>query len=300
MNKLILFISLILFPFSISAQDIKLDFTDSLRGSPGESFSFEINTSDLTGLGVKNFSMRIQYDERLMNIETDGIIKGNTIPTKSSFSTELIYGNIIVNATGNDFFVGSGNLFTVEGHFTEFKLDSLSYDSLSYGDSTYVILNDSTYFLLGDSLYSFPDDSSISGFYNPKGMEVIMSYFGPGKYSSSPTLPLEIPVLLSKYPSSPTTLENEVGIPTGYELKQNYPNPFNPTTQIGFSLPKSSNVQLQVFNVMGHLVETIVDRRMNSGYHMIEFDGNDLSSGLYVYRIITDEFVNSKTMILLK
>ncbi len=89
-------------------------------------------------------------------------------------------------------------------------------------------------------------------------------------------------------------------IPVAFELEQNFPNPFNPATTIKFSLPKASDVKLNVYSVEGSLVAELVSDKMPSGSHTIEFDASNLASGVYVYSIQADQFVSSKKMILLK
>lgn len=96
------------------------------------------------------------------------------------------------------------------------------------------------------------------------------------------------------------SVDGESEIPSAYTLAQNYPNPFNPTTEIDFSLPKSTNVSLKVYTIVGELVATLVDGEMNAGRHSALFNGNNLSSGVYVYIISTNEFMYSRKMILMK
>jgi len=85
-----------------------------------------------------------------------------------------------------------------------------------------------------------------------------------------------------------------------YTLEQNYPNPFNPTTTIKFAVTKESNVNLSIYNVLGELVSTLVNEQLKTGYHQYEFDASNLASGVYIYRIIADDFVETKKMVLLK
>lgn len=84
-------------------------------------------------------------------------------------------------------------------------------------------------------------------------------------------------------------------------LNQNYPNPFNPSTQIEFYLPISGNVNLSVFNVLGQEIQTLINHEYsNSGKHTIEFNGEDLPSGIYLYKLQVDDYSKVKKMILLK
>ncbi len=85
-----------------------------------------------------------------------------------------------------------------------------------------------------------------------------------------------------------------------YLLMQNYPNPFNPATIISFSLPKETNVKLTVYNMLGQIVSSIFDGRLNAGTHSVEFNGSSLPSGIYFYKLETDNFSQTKKMSLLK
>jgi len=90
------------------------------------------------------------------------------------------------------------------------------------------------------------------------------------------------------------------GLPDKFALGQNYPNPFNPTTQISFDLPVAAKVTLDVYNVLGQKVSTLVDDNMEAGAHVVEFDGANYSSGVYFYRISAGDFSQTKKMVMLK
>lgn len=97
-----------------------------------------------------------------------------------------------------------------------------------------------------------------------------------------------------------SVIEVVVGVPVEYELAQNFPNPFNPTTNIRFSLPEQANVNLTVYNVLGQEVATVVNESLEAGIHNYAFDASNLNSGVYYYRIKTDNFVEVKKMMLVK
>ena len=95
--------------------------------------------------------------------------------------------------------------------------------------------------------------------------------------------------------------DEKLALPKKFALGQNYPNPFNPTTLITYQLPKSSEVELNIYNVLGQKVITLVTRRQKAGYHQVEWDASGFASGVYYYRLQTDAgFVQSKKLILLK
>lgn len=85
-----------------------------------------------------------------------------------------------------------------------------------------------------------------------------------------------------------------------YLLSQNYPNPFNPTTNIEFSIPKSEFVTLNVYNILGEEVATMVSERLTAGQYKYDWDASSLASGVYLYRIQAGEYVDAKKMILLR
>ncbi len=89
-------------------------------------------------------------------------------------------------------------------------------------------------------------------------------------------------------------------VPKEFILKQNYPNPFNPYTNIEFDLPKTTNVTLTIYNTLGQKITNLLNKKVTAGSHTVTFDGSELSSGLYIYRIKAGEFTESKTMMLLK
>ena len=100
-------------------------------------------------------------------------------------------------------------------------------------------------------------------------------------------------------------LESNSLIPTDYTLSQNYPNPFNPSTTISFSLPSDNHTILNIYDISGKLINTLLDKNMKTGYHNISWDGKDfygqeVSTGAYVYTLSTNDVSLSGKMILLK
>jgi len=89
-------------------------------------------------------------------------------------------------------------------------------------------------------------------------------------------------------------------IPNSFELSQNYPNPFNPSTTISFSLPKTSEVQLNIYNVLGQHVAQLVNEVKNAGTYQVNWDASNLSSGIYIYRLQAGSKILTNRMILMK
>lgn len=137
--------------------------------------------------------------------------------------------------------------------------------------------------------YSFIDEAVSSGIYRYRLKQI--DYDGSLEYSE--------------------TVEVEVSLPTKFLLEQNYPNPFNPTTIIKYTIPSQKNpllggdyrgglITIKVFDVLGNEVARLVNEVKSSGNYEVEFNGNDLTSGIYFYRLSANDFSETKKMILLR
>ncbi len=100
--------------------------------------------------------------------------------------------------------------------------------------------------------------------------------------------------------SSPAIADEKPATPTTFTLYQNYPNPFNPVTRISFYLVEPAHVRLDVFNVAGAKVATLINESRGSGLHTVDFQASSLSSGIYLYRIIAGNKTEYKKMVLLR
>ncbi len=96
------------------------------------------------------------------------------------------------------------------------------------------------------------------------------------------------------------TIEVDLGIPKDFQLSQNYPNPFNPTTKIQYALPVDAQVTLQIYSITGELLESLVSEHQGQGSYTIDFDGRNYASGTYIYRLVANDFVQTKKMTLIK
>ncbi len=92
----------------------------------------------------------------------------------------------------------------------------------------------------------------------------------------------------------------EINLPSEYILEQNYPNPFNLSTTIKYTLLKSEKVKIEIFNMLGQRIETLINKQMPTGSHNVEFTAIDLPSGVYLYKISAGEFREVRKMMLLK
>ena len=105
---------------------------------------------------------------------------------------------------------------------------------------------------------------------------------------------------ITKYGEITGIRNNNPVTPLNFSLTQNFPNPFNPSTRISFSIPSTQYVVLKVFNSLGQEVSELVNREMSAGHYTVDFNASSLSSGVYFYKISTEDFSLTKKMLLLK
>jgi len=91
-----------------------------------------------------------------------------------------------------------------------------------------------------------------------------------------------------------------ISTPEKYDVMQNYPNPFNPTTNITFAVPQKCNVKISIYNIMGQFIGTLINSEYDAGVHSVKFSGQNLSSGVYIYKIEAGSFSKTMRMTLLK
>jgi len=89
-------------------------------------------------------------------------------------------------------------------------------------------------------------------------------------------------------------------VPSKYALESAYPNPFNPVTTLNFSLPESQEVMLQVYNLQGRVIETLVNSNIEAGYHSVQWNADNYSSGMYFVKMVAGEYIDTQKLMLVK
>lgn len=130
--------------------------------------------------------------------------------------------------------------------------------------------------------------------------EVLTDEDGLGMSILRYTTDMEVEPVLNCDEIGVSTEPEESNIPNAITLEQNYPNPFNPTTVIEFTLPQTSNVRLEVFNIAGQRVATLANETRQAGVHQVDFDASHIASGVYFYRLETGSNVMTRSMMLIK
>ncbi len=102
-----------------------------------------------------------------------------------------------------------------------------------------------------------------------------------------------------------SSIDDETSVPATPDLYQNYPNPFNPTTTIGFEITETQKVILQIFNIEGRLIKTLVDNQLFAGRHEFSWNGLDnqaraVASGVYYYVVKSGDYQSAKRMVLMR
>ncbi len=132
-------------------------------------------------------------------------------------------------------------------------------------------------------------------------------YLVSGVHSVSSSLESYVGTASPVFLNTPTDVQeiSNGNMPSTFELSQNYPNPFNPTTEIDFSLPTKSKVDLAVYDVLGRKVNDLVNESLPAGTYAVEWNGKDqagdqVASGVYFYKLTAGDYSSSKKMVLLK
>jgi hypothetical protein len=154
----------------------------------------------------------------------------------------------------------------------------------------------------GASSYSYTDeeyaisdaDNKILLFYD------VRAYYSPNSTYTDVAFEAVYGVInINTIANQPNNNKIRNEIPTDYSIS-NYPNPFNPTTTISYQLPQDGFVTLKVYDILGKEVATLVNENKNAGYYNVTFDASKLTSGIYIYRIRANNYVQSKKMMLVK
>ena len=159
------------------------------------------------------------------------------------------------------------------------------------GDTLTFKLSTAPFFLGIDSTTGLVQGTPASGDEGEHTVVVLVEDGNGGTDTQIFTLTVQFPVGIDQ-------LANQ--FPNNFIVFQNYPNPFNPSTNIKFGLPNSAIVRIDVFNILGQRVRTLVNKKMSAGYHIINFQAQGLASGAYIYNIHAGKFVESKKMFIIK
>jgi len=262
-------------------QDITLD------GAPGVARDIAVDASGRT-LYVTNNSftgpLYIYESPDLVNYNLSDSLFANA-SGDTIFPFNPIYANwgpdSLLWVSNDDYYAATGAAGAVDNSLFAFNFSTEEYFEVMMPDTS-IVNKDPSWF---DGIW----------YYNgPRGC--VFSDDGMTMYVASPNMGY-----IYKY-EKVTGVSDEINarVPEEYGLYQNYPNPFNPTTVIPFKLIRDGKVTITVYDVRGRQIATVVNKYMTSGVHEVNFDGSNLSTGVYYYRLQTDKLDVTREMILVK
>ncbi len=265
--------------FGTNAYQLKKGDNVTVTGEVFENFSVtQIGTLTNGAAVTVNSSGNAVPEPVVLSTGDIATVAGGT-PDAEQYESMLIkYENVTVSAQSADGGSNFGEIYVTDGSGdTRVELE----------DGNHPYNNGSTADLQDDDPNFFVETGntfeSISG----------IMYFSFGNYKLNPRQE-------SDFVGFATSVKENGTIPTVFNLDQNYPNPFNPTTIISYSLPEAASVSLKVFDVLGREVQTLVNDVKNAGTYTVEFNANNLPSGVYIYRIETPNYSSVKKMLLIK
>ncbi len=266
--------------------------------------------SEVNGGTVRNYLASFKssdgtvtsWDPNLNNIASSLALSGNTLIVGGSF---IAVGGGIANRN----YLASYNISTGTLNSWNPDLNQVVYAVVIKGSTVYVAGNFTTVaggVTTRNHLAAFDTTSSITTNWNPNANDLARAitttsteiYVG-GSFTTVSVIGRQSVAGMDD-PNNPVLPVEEILSPNRISLNQNYPNPFNPSTKIRYSTPTSEFVTLKVYDVLGKEVATLVNEEKATGSYEVSFDAAGLSSGMYFYKLQTDNFVETKKMLLLK
>jgi uncharacterized lipoprotein YddW (UPF0748 family) len=191
----------------------------------------------------------------------------------------------VLTSVLRDTFVTSGSQIRVKPTYTDANAtDTHEFVCLSDTAAVYFKINGHT---SGSTIYV----KTVEGYVGTAFISIIVRDFGVGELADTSSFYLTV--------NPASGIDSEL-LPERLELSQNYPNPFNPITIIKFNLPQTARVTLEVYDLLGKRVTELINADLEYGSHSFVFDGSDLPSGQYFYRLVTGEKVLTRKMVLMK
>jgi hypothetical protein len=297
-------------------------FTSTSGSTPNRIFNIEWRATLFSGGGAAKFQVRLYEGLRKLDIiygdtvtnsgvgATAGIQQG-TGASYSQFScnTAALTPGLKLTYTQGVCTDGGGDCFAVPIQLARFTGRALSRNRVLLEWRTISEINNYGFEIQKATEESGPFATIAGSFVPGHGTTIEPHDYSWIDASASPALPyyrlkqIDLDGSVNYFDPIRVSMPTAVGeqsAPTEFALEQNYPNPFNPSTVIQFALPQNAMVTLDVFNAVGQRVATLVNERREAGYHQATFDGTDLASGVYVYKLHAGNFVATRKLLLVK
>ncbi len=283
-------------PAFIAQRDTPDDMTGALDLAVSDSYIYVADGSDLATFDISQPQAPV-----LTGVFTDGDARGIA-------DVVTVNGLAVINSENDIYFLSLSNPATPELKFSLHIEPDLRHDNARDIETANGLL-----FLglskQGVRIFEFTADTLLHSVEQILGGGFVMGLALGKSHANSDIIAVADRwgfVLLRQDIITDVIADNDPSLkPEAFQLQQNYPNPFNPATTISYSLPHRTHVRLEIYNILGRRIKTLVDRFESVGEHSVIWDGNGpdnnpVASGLYLYRLTTGEMSASKTMILLK
>jgi M6 family metalloprotease-like protein len=194
----------------------------------------------------------------------------------------LVYNALVSNKPGS--LMGSKS-----GHANDNGWQTISFDNdinISAGQSFFVAVK-----IINQAFMTFD-------YYNPISGRSYYSFDGINYFSASAYGDINLRARIQT--STATSIDIASNKVDNFKLEQNYPNPFNPQTSINFNLAEDGKINLSVYDICGRLIRTLVDKNQSAGKYSVTFNADNLSSGVYIYKLTTEKFSATKKMLFVK
>jgi dipeptidyl aminopeptidase/acylaminoacyl peptidase len=270
---------------TVTQKDIKIDFSGKaylLKSMNGEDYAWEwIANQPAHGFTYYTYTAATLYDSMST---TDG--KHYFLVSAHSNESDVFFDSNIENGYSVDNLAPSppnGLIASVVGNTIE-----LSWEESSEPDfHSYNIYRNGSFY-----------QSTVNNQYKDTNVEIGQSYSYKLKavdvHENASDFSKELTVDLT------SIYTDKLDLPLDYQLSQNYPNPFNPVTEIKYAIPTNCHVKLDILNIRGKKIITLVDRQQMAGFKIIKWDASSFASGTYIYRLKANDYVKIRKMILLK
>ncbi len=333
---------LLLLGITISRGQVSVSLP-AIQGNPGSSVDIPLTIGTVTGLGVTAFQFVLTFDTAIVKVT--GVDGSGTLSASFTTVPNLTYpGQLRVASAGITPIVGAGTLLILRAQLKNAGTSGLNFSDFRFneGSPLAITVNGKVTVQQSNQKPVFVSRTPVIAFISPnKPFKFTVSAYDPERavltytwkldlatvqsgtdstytlfYSDSQNPPKRLTCIFSdpaglkdsttwNFPTDDVETE-EPWISSGFNLSQNYPNPFNPTTTIRFDVPTSSFVSLEIYDLVGLRIRTlVVDRRMSAGSHVVTWNGLDengvaVSSGTYLYRLRSGDQTFTRKMILLK
>ncbi len=280
---------------------------DQNKGAPNQEITFNVNFKKIESSFFAVSMRMVQRDTSESFPDSDPTVEGSYVLYFSPLESKITLSRVLGNPEGGDeggaeydflnpaqwLHFAETTDFTIElnvNYWVKFWVhDGNMKMKIWEGDLTD---EEATWFLEGTD-----PDPRVSGTF---------TMFSIISGNPAATDQVEIDDVVVRIVGDPVAVDDSrLSLPTNFELKANYPNPFNPSTNIEFNLAERNFTTLKVYSITGELVKTLVNGEMQAGTHNIVFNGKDesgyeLSSGMYIYELVSGANISAKKMFLIK